>query len=109
MRPEHVIDLQQAVAQHYEAARVLLDVLPSEATRQQHVGSTMAEIARERYEVLSSGHNYDVCPENDDGWHGPLVDAHDPEAPAGFATIECQACGLQTSITIPEVQSISWW
>lgn len=66
-------------------------------------------VTRDPWDHLVPRHPYDVCPENDDGWHGPLVDAYDPEAPAGFATIECQACGLQTSITIPEVQSISWW
>jgi len=44
--------------------------------------------------------DYGVCPENEDGKHGPLVSIYDPEQYAGFATIQCERCGLTTGMEI---------
>lgn len=52
--------------------------------------------------------DYNVCPENLNGVHGPVTQHFDPELPEGFAGVACNACGTTTGIPIPPAEEISW-
>lgn len=47
-----------------------------------------------------TGRDYNVCPENADGQHGPLRDHMDPEIDLGFVSVCCAACGTSTGYEI---------
>lgn len=52
--------------------------------------------------------DYNVCPENLNGVHGPIVQHLDLEIPEGYCSVACTACGTTTGIPIPPVDQIEW-
>jgi hypothetical protein len=46
-------------------------------------------------------HDYNVCPETDDGKHQPRAGV-DLDMPAGYLVVECAACFQTTGTPIPD-------
>jgi hypothetical protein len=54
-------------------------------------------------------HDYNICPDNEDGVHGPLVQNFDDyEISDGWVAIQCKACGVGTGVEIPPVSELEW-
>lgn len=58
--------------------------------------------------VANTEPDYNVCPENPDGVHGPLEQNHDRGIGDGWLSVACRACGTTTGVPIPPVQDIEW-
>jgi hypothetical protein len=56
---------------------------------------------------MTTDENYDECPLNDDKVHGPLVSIYDPEMNTGWATIQCERCGITTGMWI-DPKELDW-
>lgn len=53
--------------------------------------------------------DYNVCPENEDGKHGPLEANHDQEIADTHVSVWCRACGYTTGWPISEFADDLEW
>ena len=54
-------------------------------------------------------HDYNICPDNDDGVHGPLRNHMDPDIDLGFVSVYCCACGGTTGFEIARFAADLEW
>lgn len=52
--------------------------------------------------------DYNVCPVNLDGKHGPIEANYDPEIQATHFSVACLACGTTTGAALPDPNDLEW-
>lgn len=53
--------------------------------------------------------DYNVCPENADGKHGPITTGNDYDIDPGYVSVQCESCGASTGYPIGSfVDDLEW-